>query len=92
MHFFKTANEQMSIFHLLENRKLRYTLRSGPLKDGDMLRSLKEIGIEENNDKITFHHYDDVYSFLFKNLPNLLHVPIIAIIFQTKIILFFFGK
>ena len=68
MHFFKTANEQMSIFHLLENRKLRYTLRSGPLKDGDMLRSLKEIGIEENNDKITFHHYDDVYSFLFKNL------------------------
>eukprot|EP00943_MAST-04B_sp_MAST-4B-sp1_P004842 g4842.t1 len=69
-YFFKVANEKIQEFQLNVNVKLCSKLRSGPQKPGDMLRTLKEIGTEERNDKIMDHHYDEVYSFLFKDLRN----------------------
>ena len=57
-----------------------YALRFGPTQEKiDSRLTLKEIGLEERNDKIHYHHYDDIYTPLFEPLRKNTNLTILEI-------------
>ena len=66
-YLFDATEEKMNAYQTKERQKVRLKLRS-PVQQGDILRSLRDIGVEEHADKIVVHRYDKVYSPLLNSL------------------------
>ena len=57
-----------------------YIRRFGPTNEKiDFRLSLKDIGLEERNDKIEYHHYDDLYAPLFEPMRHNADLKILEI-------------